>query len=81
MNPQRLEHIRKRREEDDEEFMFLLLPILRLRLMGNLKCILSSGFYFQIIPSPVRIGKDEPPPCCDRECVAVLLKVLLSLLK
>jgi hypothetical protein len=28
MNTQRLELIRKRREEDDEEFMFLLLPIL-----------------------------------------------------
>jgi hypothetical protein len=35
MDPQRLERVRKRREEDDEEFMFLLLPILRLRLMGR----------------------------------------------
>jgi hypothetical protein len=35
MNPQRLERVRKRREEDDEEFMFLLLPILRYHQMGS----------------------------------------------
>ena len=34
MNPQRLERIRKR-EEDDEVFMFLILPILHLHRMGS----------------------------------------------
>jgi hypothetical protein len=35
MNPQRLDRIRKRREEDDEEFMFLLLPILHFCQMDG----------------------------------------------
>jgi hypothetical protein len=35
MNPQRLERIRKRREEDDEEFMSLVVPILHYHQMGS----------------------------------------------
>uniref|UniRef100_A0ACD5VWV4 Uncharacterized protein n=1 Tax=Avena sativa TaxID=4498 RepID=A0ACD5VWV4_AVESA len=35
MNPPRVDRIRKRREEDDEEFMFLLLPILHFHQMDS----------------------------------------------